>query len=688
VFGKLGKLTGIVGGLLPLLLANNVAAQEEDLEIELFFAPAETVTSAARHTQPLAHSPSAVTVLTREDIEASGARTLPEVLRLVPNMDIAMVKPFWYAVGVRGGTTEASDTLLLLVDGRDVTFELLGAPLWTVQHFSMDDVERIEIIRGPGSALYGANAFAGVVHVITRTPGEGPSTSTSIRGGEHGQFELSGRGTTSFGRLALSIGAGWEQENLWTGRDINGREVIRGRLRGKVDLGSQGRLLLETGAFLSQGRLHVDMGEIDVNKVADVYAQARYEFEELILQTTYNRGYFDLDVGLNLYYRELDLDLAEAPPIDGVVDKVGVLSQYTLKFFHNRLTFGAEYVFSGYHADAFVEPDHYEHRIGVFFQDEFDISALINEYTESDIPPLIITAGLRYDHNSITRYELSPRAAIIFAPTDKHSLRFGYAHAFLKPTFFESSLHINLIDVSNLNLTSLNFATPDLDNQTIDSIELGYSGSFFDDRLSLKLDFAYNWYRNNIGFALSKANMEYIEVGGVRIPNINGSGFGFTNNRSGEDGHNVDLQIVVRPSEHTRLLFNAGYRQVFKNKNDEFANSNPIWRFTTGGDWITPFGLITSIRAFFSTSYYRAIGYPDTILVPMARMKLPAYCLLNARIAYKITTLPFEFSAGVEGFNLLGARFRELSGFFFPNAPDYAGERLGRRIVFFVQGTI
>ncbi|MBW1871018.1 MAG: TonB-dependent receptor [Deltaproteobacteria bacterium] len=685
---ELGKLTGIISGLLPLLIANNAIAQDEDLEMQMFFAPAETVTSAARHTQPLAHSPSAVTVLTREDIEAAGARTLPEVLRLVPNMDIAMVKPFWYAVGVRGGTTEASDTLLLLVDGRDVTFELLGAPMWTVQHFSMDDVERIEIIRGPGSALYGANAFSGVVHVITRTPGEGPTASTSIRGGEHGQLELSGRGTASFGPLALSIGVGWEQEDLWTGRDLSGREVIRGRLRGKIDLGSQGRLLLETGAYLSQGRLHVDIGEMDVNNITNVYAQARYEFEELIIQTVYDRAYFDLDIGLNLYYPDLDLDLAEAPPIDGVVDKVGVLSQYTLKFFHNRLTFGAEYVFNGYHSDTFVEPDHYEHRIGVFFQDEFDISSLINDNTDSAIPPLIITAGLRYDRNSITRYELSPRAAVIFAPTDDHSLRFGYAHAFLKPTFFESSLHIKLIDVSGLNLTSLDVATPDLDNQTIDSIELGYAGSFFNDHLSLKLDFAYNWYRNNIGFSLNPANMEYIVIGGVRIPNINGSGFGFTNNRAGEDGHNVDLQIVVRPTEHTRLLFNAGYRQVFKNKNGDFAGSNPIWRFVTGGDWSTPFGLTASIRAFFSTSYYRSVGHPDSILVPMVRLKLPAYCLLNARIAYKISILPFEGSAGVEGFNLLGARFRELGGFFFPNAPDFAGERLGRRIVFFLQGTI
>jgi iron complex outermembrane receptor protein len=139
--------------------AGAFAQEEEDLEVEMFFAPAETVTSTVQHAQPLEQSPSAVTVLTREDIQASGARSIPELLRLVPNMDIYMVKPLWYAIGARGVTTIVSDSALLLVNGRDVTIDFFGSPFSTVQHFSMDDVERVEVIRGPGSALYGANAY-------------------------------------------------------------------------------------------------------------------------------------------------------------------------------------------------------------------------------------------------------------------------------------------------------------------------------------------------------------------------------------------------------------------------------------------------------------------------------------------------------------------------------------------------
>ncbi|MFC1655206.1 TonB-dependent receptor, partial [Myxococcota bacterium] len=201
------RLVAVVGVLLAVsALAPVVHAQEdEELEMELFFTPAETVTSAARHAQPLQHSPSAITVFTKEDIQASGARTLPDLLRLVPGMDINIISPTWYSVGVRGGTVQMGDAVLLLVDGRDLTAEFLGAPLWSILPCSMDDIERVEVIRGPGSSLYGANAYAGVVNVTTIPAGGGRRAQASVRGGERGVQEVSVRATESFGPLAVGI---------------------------------------------------------------------------------------------------------------------------------------------------------------------------------------------------------------------------------------------------------------------------------------------------------------------------------------------------------------------------------------------------------------------------------------------------------------------------------------------------
>lgn len=683
-------------GLISLfLIAGPVRAAEddggEDIEVELFFAPAETVESAVRHVQPLAHSPSAMTVLTREDIEASGARSLPEVLRLVPNMDVDMVKPMWYAVGVRGETSEASDSLLLLIDDRDVTFELFGAPLWTVQPFSLDDVERIEIVRGPGSALYGANAYAGVVQVFTRRPGEGPTASASIRGGEHGALELNGRWSGRAGPVSLSASTGVTRQDLWTGRDIRGIDTLRGRLQGNIDLENAGNLLFEGGSYYTSGKLHADVGEVDLHDLLDFYGKLRYQLGDLSFQAVYDHVSVESDLGMNLYSSLLNQTLAEVPPIDGRVDKVSLLARHAVEFVHNRMSYGIEYVYNLYHADAFYDPDHIEQRVGVFLQDEFDLAGLLNELTAAEMPPLIVTAGLRYDHNSVTRYELSPRAAVVFAPSDEHSFRFGYAHAFLKPTFFESSLDIRLDDIHGYGFKHLNVANPDLENQTLDSLELGYRGDFLSGRLIVKLDFAYNWYRNLIGFSYDPDLMNYIEIGGLRIPDLNGPGIGFSNAPSGDNGHDVELQIVAHPSERSRLFVTLGYRQIFSDQKKHISVSEPIWKASAGADLGRLSGWSLSVRTFYTSSYQRAAGNPDGVLEPMIHVQLPASWLLNARLAYAFSVGPATLEAGLEGFNLLGFRFRELGGFTdgsLFNEPDFGGERLGRRVVLFIQGEI
>jgi iron complex outermembrane recepter protein len=115
-----------------------------------------------------------------------------------------------------------------------VTLEFFGFPAWTVQAFSMDDVERIEVIRGPGSALYGANAYAGVVNVINRAPGSEPRASFSLRGGERGQIEISLRSSEKIGALSLAAGAGLMRADLWSVRDTPGMNILRGQLSGRA----------------------------------------------------------------------------------------------------------------------------------------------------------------------------------------------------------------------------------------------------------------------------------------------------------------------------------------------------------------------------------------------------------------------------------------------------------------------
>jgi iron complex outermembrane receptor protein len=685
------RLAAIITGAW-FLLAGAVSAQEsEDEELLDEFALLDLqaeVSSAARHPQPLSRSPSAITLLTRQDIESTGALTLPEVLRLVPGMDVYMAKPLWYSVGVRGNTTNASDSILLLVDGRDVTHEFLGAPLSAVQHFSLDEVERIEIIRGPGSALYGANAYSGVVHVITREPGEGPTASVSVQGGEHGAREVSCGANARLGPLALGAGVGFQREDLWTGRDQVGRETIRGRLAGKTLLGSATSLLVETGVFRTAGPLYSDIGTLDVDAITDLYGRVRLDHEALQFQVVYNHTWVDSDMNLNLYYKDLGMVLAEAPPLEAKIEKVIVQGLHSLEGFHNVLVYGAEYVLNGYHSPVFVDDHQYEHRVGVFAQSELNLSSLLAELADADIPDLFLTAGLRFDYNSISDWELSPRAALVFTPDANNSFRFGYAHAFLKPTFLESSLHIRLIDVNNLDFDELNLANPNLGNQTIDSLELGYAGAFLDGRLLIRLDLAYNWYRKSIRFHFNRDEMGYKNIAGIRVPDLDNLGMRFGNDTAGEDGHNVELQVTVRPTEYLRLFASAAYRLLYGPDTLKPSDSEPVMRLSAGADVRTSGGWSVSIQGFFVTKHEHGIEDPESILEPSTDIWTPATLLLNVRVAKEIDAGSCKFIVGLAGFNLLKDRFSEQAGRQVPNRPDYGAERLDRRIVLFLYGEI
>ena len=334
------------------------------------------------------------------------------------------------------------------------------------------------------------------------------------------------------------------------------------------------------------------------------------------------------------------------------------------------------------------EPDHYEHRLGLYAQDELDLSALLNDLADSKIPPTVLTAGLRFDYNSASDWELSPRTSLVFAPGENHSFRLGYAHAFLKPAFFQSSLSMPLLDINNLGFEYLSLANQDLRNQTIDSLEFGYTGSFFEEKLVLRCDFAYNWYRDSIWWKYDPEEMEYKQVGGFLIPDINGPGFGFVNDPKGDDGHNLELQVIFRPTDRSRVFFQAGYRQVVHNATGEYLWSEPALRLAAGGDLSTAQGLTFSLRAFYTSNHHRVLSDPTSVLKPKMFLLVPAYWFLNARVAWSLPVKPFGLSVGLEGFNLLNFRSREHPGLNSPNGPDYGGERLGRRIVVFLHGRV
>src|SRR5207237_1884211 len=126
------------------------------------------VTSVSKRTQKVADAAAAIFVITQEDIRRSGARSIPEALRLAPGLEVARIDSNKWAIASRGFNGRFDNKLLVLIDGRSVYTPLFSGVYWNVQDVMLEDVDRIEVIRGPGATLWGANAVDGVINVITK----------------------------------------------------------------------------------------------------------------------------------------------------------------------------------------------------------------------------------------------------------------------------------------------------------------------------------------------------------------------------------------------------------------------------------------------------------------------------------------------------------------------------------------
>jgi len=204
------------------------------------------VTSASKSAQSLSDVPSAVYVITAEDIRRSGAMNIPEALRLAPGVEVAQVDSNKWAISIRGFSTRSSDKLLVLIDGRSVFTPMFGGVYWDVQSVPLIEVDRIEVIRGPGGSLWGANAVNGVINIITKNASKTQGLTTSTEAG-------------SDVKLNSTVQYGGSLDNGWNYR-LNAQYFDRGAL--DLPKGGAG----PDNWSLSQGRFRLDSPDTGLDK--------------------------------------------------------------------------------------------------------------------------------------------------------------------------------------------------------------------------------------------------------------------------------------------------------------------------------------------------------------------------------------------------------------------------------------
>jgi iron complex outermembrane receptor protein len=219
-------LLGLCGSSAPTMAAEPQAMTRE----LLLFMEVPTVVTATGREQPLTQAPSAITVITADEIRQSGATNIPDLLRVVPGLDFFRTSASNVSIAARGLNAQAFARMQVLVDGLSVYEDVLGLIYWHQIPVPLEEIERIEIVRSPATALYGDRAFAGVVHIITKSPEALQGTHISAAGGEAGTgiVNLIHAGVRE--KLSYKVSAGYDRTNEFPNPEIGRTDSQLGRL--------------------------------------------------------------------------------------------------------------------------------------------------------------------------------------------------------------------------------------------------------------------------------------------------------------------------------------------------------------------------------------------------------------------------------------------------------------------------
>jgi iron complex outermembrane recepter protein len=400
----------------PSILALKTLTLEELMDIK--------VTSVSRKLERANDAASAIHVITEEDIRRSGARSIPEALRLAPNLQVAQSNSRSWAISARGFKASFSNKLLVLIDGRSVYSPLFSGVFWDAQDTLLEDIERIEVISGPGATVWGANAVNGVINIITKAAADTQGALVSVGGGTQERLlagvRYGGQPTDNlavrvygkyFDRGSSVFADGQSASDAWySGQagfrmDWIGEDSDRVTMQGDVYDGRGGQLDGD------------DISQAGGNLLAR-WARRLSDTEQLQIQTYYDRT------------RQF------APQQFGEeLDTLDIDSQYEFTVGERQqLIAGAGYRFTRNDVDnlpeslAFLPARLDRHLFSAFVQDEISLSERIK-----------LTVGSKFEHNDYTAFEIQPSVRVAWS-VEANVLWAAISRAVRTPSRFDRDL--------------------------------------------------------------------------------------------------------------------------------------------------------------------------------------------------------------------------------------------------------
>ncbi|MBZ0067485.1 MAG: TonB-dependent receptor [Thiobacillus sp.] len=592
------------------------------------------VLSASRLSQPVNEAPAAVTVIDQDMIRASGFRDIPDLLRLVPGFSVAYTRNNTWGVGYHGVVDAFSRRFQVLVDGRSIYSAAFGAVQWQELPLSVDDIERIEVVRGPNAATFGANAFLAVINIITKEAVQVPGTFASVQYGEHG---MSG--------LSVRHGGG-------TG-DLNYRLTLSAQNRDRFDndpfAGSPLRLFEETRTYLLNGRADYRVSASD--EVSAQFGLAVGDWQAGYLhpsepfapleprQQDVNNAYVqfkfrrvlsvDEEWSLQFYHSRHENDAPSS--LDGfgltiIGDQDAMQTRTSLELQANtrlaptlRMAWGAELRRETVKSPLYFDTD-----------DTLQgVQGRVNANLEWRIRPnLLLQGGAMLEHHYYSGFDVSPRIAMNYDFAPGHTLRLNVSQAYRTPTFLEQDGQYIYRHTDGSSFFVFALTPNDLRSERIRSHEIGYVGHYRPWQLQVDAKLFHDKVDDHIGSTTVAGVIQPQNSGGLAL-------------RGG------DLQVTWQPTQAFRLT--AQYARVFISTSPGIdlvdsqvkrsvprESSSMLARYDLGHGWTASAGVYHSGRMYWLN------GGEST----------PAFTRVDARLARRWVWLGREVEAAVVGQNL------------------------------------
>lgn len=604
-------------------LVGNTAVSEED-----FLADIPVVLTATRLAQPITEAPAAITLIDREMIHASGAREIADLFRMVPGFVVSHDSGHSPIVAYHGLTDEYAVRLQVLIDGRSVYSPVFGGVDWANLPLAIDDIDHIEVIRGPNSASYGSNSFLSIINIVTQHAAETTGTFVHGTSGSNGIKDVYARYGNTTGDFDYRVTAGITNDHGFEAR-ADDQHMKNARFRGDYQVNAKDNLMFQTG--VTRGTREIDSNRLQ----STVDRQVNINFEQIRWQRQ-----IDNKQSLSLQFfhtlenidQIFDVVLDLPPPAHIVVDSSTQSERFDIELQHTKqLLDDTRFVWGlGLRQDSANGPGIFgtDPATGYTGNKEYFYNRLARLFANIEWRirnDLTLNLGTMWEKSDLADPYFSPRIGLNYSITPEQSIRLIASRATRTPSLNEADSNFRFaVETPIIGfISTIWVGNKNIKPEKITSYEIGYHANI----IRKKIGFDLKFYREDL--------RDLITLDGNTIDNPADpllGGYEIYDNTTIAQIKGIEANLEFFPLQNSRIIVSNSFTDIqSENPNvpsSKLEDSAP--KYITSILAINRFpGGVTGSILYYRVSDSNGLGSGDP---------LPGYKHVNLRLA-----LPFRW---------------------------------------------